>query len=836
MNYQNIKQILGKIITVCFSVLVLQTPLLGQQPKQWNATQIYHEMTKLPVLGKVLYLAAHPDDENTRFISYCANEWNYETAYLSLTRGDGGQNLIGAEVGDELGLIRTQELLEARRIDGAKQFFTRALDFGYSKSAEESYQFWGKEAVLADVVWVIRTFKPDIIVCRFPTDGGGGHGHHTASAQLALEAFGIAANPEKFKNQLKHTEVWQPKRIVVNTGRWWNSNISANDPGVVALDVGTYNANLGKSYSEIAALSRSQHKSQGFGTTGIRGELLEYFEFLGGDTAKKDLMDGVNSSWNRVQGSGRVEKAIQKLLHDFESCAPEKSIPQLIQILDHLDKLSEIKSTQYTENQRWIQSKKRALEQIIIQCLGLYGGVHSDAYYKTKGDSLQINFEWINRSDISVTLESLACEKLNFHQKTAKLLAKHQKQVWSEKFLVNLQQPTQPLWLQKPPVGARYQIEDLEDRTRAENLPELSFVATFNIMGRSMAWTFPVTYHWNDPVKGEMHRPFIIAPKFTGLLNQDLGVFTKAESQYLELIIYKHSDENEVRLEANTPPGWEVEIPKRILFKNGVTVQKVPIKITPSNMAKMGKLMFEANGQPLTHWRTISYDHIKTLDWFKPTSLNLIYEKMVTTPRKIGYIEGAGDHVPSVLRLLGYEVQVLTNEDLLNVDLSAFQTIITGIRFLNVNEKADLWMQQLLNYASEGGNLILQYNTRHALKTENFSPYPISLSRDRVTEEDAKVTFLDPKHPIMTTPNALTEKDFALWVQERGLYFPDTWSDEYAALFAWNDVNETPKKGALLTTKYGKGTYTYTGISFFRQLPTGVPGAFKLMVNLIEQP
>jgi LmbE family N-acetylglucosaminyl deacetylase len=810
--------------------------VLGQMPVQWSSAEIYHEMTKLPVLGKVLYLAAHPDDENTRFISYCANELKMQTAYLSLTRGDGGQNLLGAEVGPELGMIRTQELLEARKIDGAQQFFSRALDFGYSKTYTETFDIWGKEDILADVVWVIRTFKPDIIVCRFPPDGRGGHGHHTASAILGMEAFKQAADPTKFINQLKHTEVWQPKRLLINTGRWWNSEISANDQGVVALDVGTYNSTLGQSYSEIAALSRSQHKSQGFGTTGVRGELLEYFEHLDGDTAKFDLSEGIETSWKRVQGSSKIEKAIKKMLDHFSPQCPEKSVPALLAILKQINQLTSSKNTKNQENLRWLENKKNAIEKIVVQCMGLYSVAHADDFYKTEGDSLTINFEWINRSNVNAKILNIKCDDLNFEQSTEKLLEKHQLQQWQVNFVVPKIEKSQPIWLKNAPIGGLQPIADLDDRVRAENEAVFSFNISLRIENHIIKLSIPVTYQWKDPVKGEMHRPFIIVPKFSGKLQTDLAFFTQSDTQQLELIVYRHSDEIKANISAAIPTGWTIIMPDEVSFEKGERAKKVAITVIPPEKSAQGVLQFQLNNEPLVAWNTIEYDHIKTLDWFPKAAVKLVYEDIKTTKQKIGYVEGAGDKVPQALRLLGYEVEMLTNSDLLSTDLSQYQTIITGIRFLNVNEKSDIWMQELLEYVKTGGNLILQYNTRHALKTNVFSPYPIELSRDRVTEEDAKVIILDTDHSVINGKfNSISERDFDLWVQERGLYFPSSWSKEYSVLLSMNDKNESPKTGSLLTAPYEKGHYTYTGISFFRQLPAGVPGAFKLMVNLIER-
>jgi LmbE family N-acetylglucosaminyl deacetylase len=304
-----------------------------------TSADIYLGLKKLNVLGSVLYIAAHPDDENTRLLTYFSKDRLYRTGYLSLTRGDGGQNLIGDEQGIELGLIRTQELLSARRIDGAEQFFSRAFDFGFSKTPQETFTKWDKEKILSDVVWVIRQFQPDVILTRFPTTGEGGHGHHTASAILANEAFNAAADPSRFPEQLKYVQPWQPKRILWNGFNFGgNANTANND--LFHFDVGGYNPVLGKSYGEISADSRSQHKSQGFGIARSRGEAMEYFKSTGGSAPVNDLFEDVDVTWKRVKGGEKVQQLINSVLATFDFMQPQKSVPQLVEIYKTLNTLT----------------------------------------------------------------------------------------------------------------------------------------------------------------------------------------------------------------------------------------------------------------------------------------------------------------------------------------------------------------------------------------------------------------------------------------------------------------------------------------------------------------
>ena len=437
------------VLSFFFNLLFFSFPA-----QQLSGSEIYHQIKKLNVLGNVLYLAAHPDDENTRFISYCANEKLLNTGYLSLTRGDGGQNLIGTEIREELGIIRTQELLSARRVDGGQQFFTRANDFGYSKTPEETLKIWDKEKILSDVVWVIRNFRPDVIVCRFPIDGKGGHGHHTSSALLAMEAYNLAADSLAFKEQLRHVNIWQPKRVVVNTGRWWNSNISDNDPGVVSLDIGGYNHLLGTSYNELAALSRSMHKTQGFGSTGNRGEYLEFFEYLKGDTASNELFESLDFSWDRTLKSEAIKSLTSEIIRNFSISAPAESIPRLLKLRTVISQL---------EDEYWKKIKMKEVDDLILQCSGLYVEMTTLSSKKSNEDSVFFNLEIINRSNIKMKLKSISCKDFNFHKKLSKQLKENQKNVLKNKAIVPAKLPiSQPYWLEKPSFLGAYNVDSLQ--------------------------------------------------------------------------------------------------------------------------------------------------------------------------------------------------------------------------------------------------------------------------------------------------------------------------------------------------------------------------------------
>lgn len=817
------------LITIILSLFFFNT-----YAQQLSSAEIFQKIKKLNVLGNVLYLAAHPDDENTRFISYCANEKMFNTGYLSLTRGSGGQNLIGTEIRDELGIIRTQELLSARKIDGGEQFFSRANDFGYSKNPKETLEIWDHQKILADVVWVIRKFRPDIIVCRFPTNGKGGHGHHTSSALLASEAFELSADSSKFKEHLKYVNTWKPKRVVINTGRWWNDNISDDNPAVVSLDIGGYNKLLGTSYNELAALSRSMHKSQGFGSTGKRGEYLEYFEYLKGDSAKNNLFEGVDFSWKRAGENSlssqnitsSVLRLIDEIIRNYNGADPSQSIPRLIKVKELMVKI---------EDRFWREKKIEEVEDIILQCSGLFLEMTTLSSKKTAKDSVSFTLEIVNRSNLKMQLKSIACRDLKFYKKYEKTL--------KENHVLNLNNKTnipktipisQPFWLLNSPSKGSYNFDSFSLIGNSENHPSAEFEITVEIGGQLINYKRPLIFKWNDPVKGEQTKNWIVCPKVTANINENIMIFSEQKKQSISVTLTAHTKDQTGAINIIKPEGWEVIGPKEYNLKEIDQQIELEYQISPQKKAKNGFLEFELNSQEAFGFKTLNYDHIKQQTWFPKSKLQLSYLNLDIVPKKIGYLMGAGDLIPDYLKILNYDIELLSSEELTLNKLKNYDVIITGVRFFNVNESSSKIVPFLMEYTKQGGNVIVQYNTSYRLKTKDFSPYPIKISRDRVTQEDAPVTFLNSSHPVMNYPNKILKEDFDSWVQERGLYFPNGWSKEYETIFSWNDRGEKPKKGSLLIAKYGKGYYTYTGISFFRQLPQGVSGAYKLLVNIIS--
>ncbi len=802
----------------------------SQKPRQLSSSEIFLSIKKLNVLGNVLYIAAHPDDENTRFISYCANEMLYNTAYLSLTRGDGGQNLVGPEIMEELGIIRTQELLAARRIDGGKQFFTRAIDFGYSKTSSETQEIWNREKVLSDIVWVIRKFRPDVIVSRFPVGGYGGHGHHVASAELAVEAFDKAANKTAFPEQLKWVSTWKAQRIVVNTGRWWNKDISADDEGVVAHDIGSYVEELGLSCNELASLSRTMHKSQGFGSTGKRGEHEEFFEHLGGTQAKESLFEGYSTTWDRVEGGTNIQKSVKAIIETYDVADPSKSIKALLAIRLSLGKLAD---------EYWRKTKLAEVDNIIKFCAGLYLEAKCNDFSATPGDSVHVEFELVNRSDSKITISGISCKMLSSNLSVGTLMRNNLKIELKDSYVLpSSAQYSQPYWLEKAGTLGTYDVSNQELIGTPENDPAIVFDITVDVEGHKIVYSIPLIYKWNDPVKGEQYRPFVITPPVFVNFSESILIFADNNNKVIDLLVKSGVDNFSGKVRIKAPKGWQLNKSEwDIKLENKGDEQKITASLKPTAKAEDGVITAQVVSEDMKYnmaLSTIEHDHIPTQLYFPKSEAKLVHIDLQRKGKLVGYIEGAGDVIPQSLEIIGYEVDILQESNLEPENLKKYNSIILGIRALNTNERIDFIMPVLLDYAKAGGTLILQYNTKHRLKTDNFSPYPIKISRDRVTEEDAEVMFVIPFHKILNSPNKITKADFDGWVQERGLYFPDEWDEKYDAVLGWNDKGEERKDGSLLVAEYGEGHYIYTGISFFRELPAGVPGAYRLLANIIS--
>jgi len=787
---------------------------------------IQQNLKKLDVLGSVLYVAAHPDDENTRLLAYLAQEKHYRTGYLSLTRGDGGQNLIGNEQSELLGLIRTQELLAARRVDGAEQFFTRANDFGFSKGPEETLKIWDKEKVLGDVVWVIRKFRPDVIICRFPTTGEGGHGHHTSSAILAQEAFTAAADPSRYPEQLKYVKPWQAKRLLWNTFSFGSVNTTA--PDQFKIDVGVYNPILGKSYGEIAAESRSNHKTQGFGSAKQRGESYEFFKTILGDAPQNDLMEGVNTTWKRVKDGDAISALISVISRNFISEAPEKSLPALVQLLMKVEKVPDT---------YWREQKTKELNNLIAACAGLWFEAYATEPTYAVGDQMKLRAQVINRFNYRVKINSIDANDSSLALQS-KEIPFNQLQTFETTAAASML--TQPYWLAAPhPIG----VYTLSDNTLAGNpenpdLPKVTF--QFIIEGKPIDIDRRIIYKYVDPVRGEVYQPIEITPPVTANIDNQDYIFSTQQAQTV-MINLKSFTKASGTISLKPIAGWKIS-PEKIDFtdKDKNDEWSVAFTVTPTdNKTKVSELeaVVNANGKPFSlSLRRIRYDHVPAITLFPPAQTKLVYLDLKHNGRKIGYIAGAGDQMPEALRQVGYDVHLLSENEVMNGDLSGYDAIVTGVRAYNVNERLAYQQAKLMAYVKNGGNLVVQYNNNNGIVVKQIGPYPFTVVNRRVTDENAGVTVLDPQNPVLNYPNKITNDDFSGWIQERGLYFVSNIDPQYKLILQMHDKGEEPLNGSLIVGDYGKGRFIYTSLAFFRELPAGVPGAYRLFINLLSKP
>lgn len=814
-------------------LLLLSGRLFSQAPEHPTASKILLDMKKLNVLGTVLYMAAHPDDENTMFITYMSNEKLYHTGYLSLTRGDGGQNLIGPEIREKLGIIRTQELLQARRTDGGKQFFTRAVDFGFSKSPEETFTIWDREQVLSDAVWVIRKFRPDVMVTRFPKDSRAGHGHHSASSILAEEAFDAAADPKRFPEQLKYVQVWQVKRLLWNTSSWAFKNadeFSTYARGFLKVDIGKFNPLLGKSYGEISAESRSMHKSQGFGSTGRRGESIEYFEHTKGGKATNDLFDGINTTWSRVPGSAHVSKLIQQAVTDYNSSIPAAVVPTLLTALKEMRKLPD---------SYWKTIKMQELQSVIQDAMGLYMEVTAGDFDAAPETPVQIKVELINRSSVPATLEHI---RYGFARKDTSIqvaLKENQDYNFTTQYNLPADMPvSQPYWLRKAGTLGMFSIENQQEVGLPENIPATQVELDLRIGGESISYTVPVIYKRTDPVRGEIYRPFVINPPVFLNLVEHVYMFASAEPREVSVVVKAGKDKLTGTIALQLPAGWRAEplsIPVSLNRKDDE--KQVTFTVYPSANQQVGELKVVATIEGKEYDRSlnvINYAHIPAQINFPEATARVVRLDLKKKNTKIGYVMGAGDDVPQSLHEIGYEVTILQDKDMNLNHLKQYDAVILGVRAYNTVNRLRFYQADLMKYVEEGGTMIVQYNVDQGLLMTDIGPYPLQLSRDRVTDEKSAVRFLKPSHPVLNVPNKITELDFEGWVQERGLYFPSEWDSRYETIISTNDQKDPPLDGGLLVAKYGKGYYVYTGYSWFRELPAGVPGAYRLFVNMIS--
>lgn len=825
------QKIFSRLLFLLFTIVAT-----AQTPQKPSSSEIYHSLQKLNFVGSALYLAAHPDDENTRLISYLVNDVHANTAYLSITRGDGGQNLIGPELRELLGVIRTQELLQARRTDGGIQFFTRANDFGYSKNPEETFDFWTKDEVLSDVVMTIRKFRPDIIVNRFDhRSPGSTHGHHTASAMLSVEAFDMAENATKFPKSAAEYGAWKPQRLFFNTSWWFYGSQEKFDKADkskhVSVETGNYFPALGLSNGEIASLSRSMHKSQGFGSTGSRGTETEYLELLiGSKPSDNNLFEGINTNWSRLEGGKEIGAILNPLEEDFNYKNPSEMLPELLKAYPLV---SNIKDT------HWRDIKLKQLKQLILDCSGIFIEAASEENSVNPNQDFKVNIEAINRGKSDVVLKSIKNSDGKILWSKSEILPFNDGKKFEITVNSGKRNPnySSPYWLnEKGSVGMYVAPEKLIGLSETPVLEKLVF--KLQIGKQNVPFTKDIIYKSNDPVKGEVYRPLEVLPEVTASIPNKVLIFASNAPENVSVIVRAGKDNISGTVSLQHPEGWKVEpVEQSFQLERKDQTQTYNFTVIPPNNQSEGylKAIINADGQVYDkELITIDYEHIPYQSVLFPSEAKVAKIDIQKKGENIGYINGAGDAIPESLEQIGYSVTTIDPSNISEKNLEKFDAIVVGIRAYNILPQL-AFVQPILNkYVENGGTMIVQYNTNHALVTEDIAPYSLKISKDRVTDEFSEVKMLDPKNALLNTPNKITQKDFEGWVQERGLYFPDKWAKEFTPILGMHDKGESQTKGSLLVAKYGKGYYIYTGLSFFRELPAGVPGAYRLFANMLS--
>jgi LmbE family N-acetylglucosaminyl deacetylase len=859
---------------------------LAPSPAQQNvpfpgAIEIRQSLDKLNQLGTVLMIAAHPDDEQTAVLAYFARGRHMRTAYLSLTRGEGGQNLIGSEQGSMLGIIRTQELLAARKIDGAEQFFTRAIDFGFTKTAVETMEKWGHERILSDVVWVIRRYRPDVVILCFSGTPVDGHGQHQVSAILGEEAYAASGDAGRFPEQLKYAGPWHARRLVranfdfsrfgpppemgaaspaagastpapegrdagrggpgaPQSGGGGARPVPATPqfpqfpplPGAGKADTGAYNPLLGYSYQELATMSRSMHHSQGTGAVRRPGPGVTTFGLVAGDPETKDLFDGIDTTWNRLPGGSAVRPILDEAVRAFDPAHPEKAIPALTRarplIAAISDPLAKIKLAE--------------LDETVALCAGLWVEAEARQPEVSPGSALHVTTTALNRSNAPVTLESGAVEGTWNEPLTVKPVVlgyNHSATIAFEHTVPATQPYSQPYWLVKPPAGDVYQVADQTLIGLADTPPVVAMRLKLTVGGAPIELVRPVEYRYAVRAQGEQVRSLVVVPAVAVNLPDSVAVFPAATARKVQVAVRANVAHAAGQLRLDLPAGWKAE-PKTRPFQVAAVgeEEQLTFEVTPpaaEGTATM-KAVASVNGRDVSNGMdVIAYPHFPPQTLFPPSDVKLVRANIRVTARHVGYIMGAGDRMPDALRQMGVEVTLLTGSDLEQGDLSRFDAIVAGVRAYNV--RADLKANQarLMNYVANGGTYVVQY--QNADPTLNMGPYPFTVpggNRYRVTVEDAPMTFPHPDSPLLRYPNGIVPQDFDGWIQERAMYVATEWDKQYQTVMASHDPDEDPMEGGELCARFGKGVYIFTAYAWFRQLPAGVPGAFRLFANLLS--
>ncbi len=828
----------GKLATLLsLSLLVATAVTQPLQAQPAPSGDIERSIEKLNELGTVLMIGAHPDDERTEVLAYFARARHMRAAYLSLTRGEGGQNLLGAEQGAALGLIRTQELMDARRLDGAEQFFTRAIDFGFSKTAEESMQKWGRDRVLSDIVWVIRRYRPDVVLLCFSGTPSDGHGHHQASAILGKEAFEIAGDPSRFPEQLKYVQPWKPAKLFTTSGGGQGGGRGPTYTPIAApvqINTSGYDAIDGYTYAQLASISRSQHRSQGLGNLGVGGGMGGGRGGAAAAAPAPDIFDGIEHSWKRVPGGAAVETVLAQAARDFNWQHPEAAIPLLqkarpliVAITDPIAK-----------------AKLADLDETIARCAAIWADAQAPRANVTPGSKVPVTVTVTARVPVEVKVTSVQPEGAwNGSPWTPPAAVAGQRPPEMELQVPASQPYSQPYFLVKPPLSGSYDVEN-QELIGLPDTPVERLRFSLVVAGSPIEITRPVVYRYNERLQGEKMRTLAVVPEVSvdvptsPDLTTAVSIFPNQSSRRVQIAVEANVENAQGELRLNLPAGWKADPASRPFQLKAVgDRQDLAFELTPPAGETRGTLhaVAEIGGKQISNgMSTISYMHIPDQAIFPPSDINLVRSDIRVTAKQIGYIMGAGDDVPAALREIGLAVTILGEDELRKGDLTRFDAIVAGVRAYNVRDDLRANQQRLLDYVNNGGTYVVQYMSGG---TQGVGPYPITIPTGnawRVTVEEAPVTFPHPDSPLLLQPNRIGPRDFEGWVQERGLLFSTEWDPRYQTVLSSGDPGEKPLEGGELWTRYGKGVYIFSSYDWFRQLPAGVPGAFRLFANMLS--
>jgi len=856
-----------------FAILLIAACFAGATPvsaQETGVAALGAAIDRIGVGARVLVVAAHPDDEDTQLIAWLARGRSVETAYLSLTRGDGGQNLIGPELGEALGVIRTEELLAARRVDGGLQFFSRAYDFGYSRSAAETFTHWPRDSVLRDVVTVVRAFRPHVIVAVFSGTGRDGHGHHQAAGMLAREAYEMAGDTVRMPRGIHPDRLapWTPLKL-------YQAQRFRPDGATLANNVGAFDPLFGRSYAEIAAISRSQHRSQGFGALERRGVVMNHLRrehsrvpAPADASAERSIFDGIDLELPDlianagVSSSGPVRAASVHAALDAVRAAslrqPDTIAARIAALLPLLEASpaaggGAADGLARAGVREALEGARRRAEDALAIASGAVAEAEVGREVIATGTREELRFTVYNRGGHTMEVmppRIFGCSadggpEPGFQADSAVTLMPDSARTWTGTLCAPAE-PTQPWWLEQPREGGMFRVPIRPEPEHLVNRgPHLAASVRLTPREGYPPATFrletPVVHRFVDPVFGDVRRPVAFAPAISVLLDGIVEFAVAGRALDRELRVRLRSaaaDEQGVAVHLELPAGLTAEPASRDLVLPADATRDVTFRIrgTPSVGQHSIRAVVESGGQRFrTGYVLVEYDHIRPQRMYRPASVALeAVDVRVPDGFRVGYVPGVADNVAPTLAQLGIDVTLLDPAALATAELARFDAVVVGPRAYGASSDLVENNSRLLDYLRAGGTMVVQYGQWEMMR-EGITPFPLSIRRphDRVTDHTAPMRVLDPSDPVLRSPNRITDADFDGWVQERGLYMPWEFDPAYRPLFETSDPDQPSNRGAVLVARYGAGTYVFTSLAFFRQLPAGVPGAARLFVNLL---